>query len=420
MNIHCSEDVTTLIEYPCLLFGLVGIPGIVFYFVFYVKSKNGNFLNAFQAIPDAAQIQTPGKFYLFLMFLFLLQGQGYPAGFSGLLTTYGMSQNLSISVMSSMTSFYWLTLTIGRVLPAFLPESFDQKYVALSTLFGNFIGVILLSVSVFQKEVFLWSCCFFLGLFTGPCLSVGLTWSGQVIELTPNIKALYMTASSCGFMFPYICGSLMNNFGDSWFIYFFLGFYIVTVWVYICVNITIMLQRKKINKGAVELKWERNVKRHSHSSSTVLCMLVFSKPNEALVARSDDDIVFPSTQNGSWRPNAALKSTSGGKAMWVVDVDQFFFFLFFFVHQFGDARDHGYRDEWQSGIRGNRIRTHKKWNPDSPTVCNAVVSCAKCISYLRYENKHVETSWSDKCVYFIQQIPKQNIFILPLTHLFSE
>ncbi|XP_046565461.1 sodium-dependent glucose transporter 1-like [Haliotis rubra] len=237
------QNVFTMIQFAFLLLGLFGVPSIVGQLTFFIKLKLEEVTGEYSTINnETTKLNKPKAPYLVLMFLFLLQSQGFPSGFSALLSTFGVqSSHLSLSEMSLMTSFFWLVFTAGRLLSAFLSGRITQTNILNVCMVGNVIGTVVLCGSFYWGRISLWSTCVFYGLCSAPILPAGIGWSRHVIQVTPNIEASYMVSMSSGLVMPYICGFLMDTFGPYSFIYFFIAFCVYNCFIYISVHLYIKM-----------------------------------------------------------------------------------------------------------------------------------------------------------------------------------
>ncbi|XP_046565460.1 uncharacterized protein LOC124274197 [Haliotis rubra] len=218
----CS-DFSTLIEYPYFITGVIGVPAIILGLYFYIRPGTHCPSNSYETVVDSSTgITNPGNLYFVLMFLFLLCSQGISVAFSSLLTTFGLtsSLNISLSTMSVMTSFFWFIHFIGRMLTVLLPRGTRQLYILCICLVGTLLGTLTLAMTEWLGTAVLCAACALIGLFTGPLVSAGLTWSGQVIAGTPKITSFYVVAISCGFGAQFLCGSVMYAVGPKGFVSF--------------------------------------------------------------------------------------------------------------------------------------------------------------------------------------------------------
>lgn len=230
-NSTACSDFNTLIEYPYLIMGTIGIPAIIMELYFYIKPGTHCPTDSYETVDSSNGITNPGNLYFVLIFLFLFCNQGISVAFASLLTTFGVTSSLSIRVntMSVMTSFFWFIFFIGRMLTVLLPRGYKQAYILSICLLGLLLSSLTLAMVEWLGTPVLWAACALFGLFTAPLVSAGLTWSGQVIAITPKITSFYVVALSCAFMVQFLCGSAMYAAGPEGFVYFCAGISFITL-----------------------------------------------------------------------------------------------------------------------------------------------------------------------------------------------
>ncbi|XP_046565463.1 uncharacterized protein LOC124274201 [Haliotis rubra] len=197
-SIDCSgPDGITLLQYPFIMFGVICVMCVPAYVYFHVKEQSSSqsdqyeTLNATQDNPESQKRRKKDYLFIVFMFLVLLSGQGFPSGYSGLLATFGIESRLqiSLSTMTLMTSVFWFSFLIGRLVPCILPASVKQIYILSASFTGLLIGIIVFCFS-FDNTAALWVASVILGLFSAPVLPAGLACSKQILNVSPRIGKL--------------------------------------------------------------------------------------------------------------------------------------------------------------------------------------------------------------------------------------
>jgi len=219
----------TLIQYAFILFGAGGLPGAAMSLFFYIKERTDPNNAAYETIQkEPTTYKKLDYFFISIMFLYFVQGQGFVSSYSMFLTTYAVEGplKLTLSKMTLMTSLYWLVFLIARLLPSIFPSSVKQLYILVGSYIGLMLGEIALLLSL-RNEVSLWVASIATGFFCAISKPSGMAWAREIAPMTPAVTAVYVVGMTCGYILPAICGMLIANYGTDAFIHFSIISYII-------------------------------------------------------------------------------------------------------------------------------------------------------------------------------------------------
>lgn len=172
--------------------------------------------------PIHAQAQDSGKnvpqksFYPLVLVaaLLLFFYVGAEITFSGWLYTYAVTLKLVSSAGAAyLTSDFWLTFTIGRLIAVPAATRFTPKQVLLVTLFGC-LAILGMAMLIPGSQMILWIMAIGLGLCMGPIWPAAFTLAGQSFPLTGRTSSIVLLGDSSGTMvLPWLVGRVIETNG---------------------------------------------------------------------------------------------------------------------------------------------------------------------------------------------------------------
>jgi FHS family Na+ dependent glucose MFS transporter 1 len=153
---------------------------------------------------------------VFLIALFLFLYIGAEVSFAGWIFTYSIKLKLSSSTTAAyLTSLFWGSLTIGRVLTIPAAARFKAGSILMSSLGGCLlsIGVMLISPRSFAAVLI---GTIGLGLSMASIFPTTLSFAGQRMRMTGQLTGWIVLGSSAGAMIlPLIIGQFFQSVGPS-------------------------------------------------------------------------------------------------------------------------------------------------------------------------------------------------------------
>ena len=148
--------------------------------------------------------------------LFLFFYVGAEIAFSGWIYTYALTLNLAdVAMAAYLTSAFWLTFTLGRLISIPLATRFKPQQLIAAALAGclTILGIALI---VSPGSTFVWILAAVLGFCMAPIWPSGFTLAGQSLSLTARISGIILLGDSLGFMMlPWLVGQVLKGIGPQ-------------------------------------------------------------------------------------------------------------------------------------------------------------------------------------------------------------
>ncbi|XP_067664635.1 major facilitator superfamily domain-containing protein 4A-like [Haliotis asinina] len=251
----CTESDTN-VRSAYIVMGLVLLPTSLAFFYFWWKrdactesisvTKEEN-----QACNERGGLQGKMHKVIFYTVLFLsyLPLTALTIVFATYLTAFGVEGNLHLpkSTMVYMTSVYWISTLLGRIISTALTPLLGHAKIII----GNFVGLVVSSVLLTSLapyyESMLWTSTVLLGVFSCPYEGAGLAWAADYVGMSPQLVALsWISASSGNLAFPFLGGILFSNIGPTAFLYLLCGINIFMVLMFTILNVQVCCKGFKI------------------------------------------------------------------------------------------------------------------------------------------------------------------------------
>ncbi|HLE62049.1 MAG TPA: MFS transporter, partial [Pyrinomonadaceae bacterium] len=150
----------------------------------------------------------------FLIAFFLFLYVGAEVSFAGWIFTYATELKLSAaSTAAYLTSLFWGSLTLGRVLTIPIAVRFRPRSILIVSLGGCLLslGLILVSPGSFAA-VLIGTIC--LGLSMASIFPTTLSFAGRRVKVTGQLTGWFIVASSAGAMLiPLVIGQAFRSVG---------------------------------------------------------------------------------------------------------------------------------------------------------------------------------------------------------------
>ncbi|XP_046368797.2 major facilitator superfamily domain-containing protein 4A-like isoform X1 [Haliotis rufescens] len=169
--------------------------------------------------------------------------------FTTYLTAFGVEGSLQLpkSTMVYMTSVFWISTLLGRIVSTALTPLLGHAKIII----GNFVGLVVASVLLIvvapYYESMLWLSTVLLGVFACPYEGAGIAWAADYVGMSPQLVALsWISASAGNLAFPFVGGIMFTDVGPSAFLFLLCGINIFMVLMFIMLNIQVWWKGFKI------------------------------------------------------------------------------------------------------------------------------------------------------------------------------
>jgi fucose permease len=152
--------------------------------------------------------------------LFLFFYVGAEIAFAGWIYTYAFTLDLADATMAAyLTSGFWLTFTIGRLISIPLATRLAPQRMIAAALAGCLI-ILLTALLLPMTSSLVWIMAVALGLCMAPIWPSGFTLAGQSLKLTARVSGIILLGDSLGGMvLPWLVGQVLDFTGPQALIY---------------------------------------------------------------------------------------------------------------------------------------------------------------------------------------------------------
>jgi MFS transporter, FHS family, Na+ dependent glucose transporter 1 len=156
--------------------------------------------------------------------LFLFFYVGAEVAFGSWVYTYAVTLKLASAVGAAyLTSGFWLSFTLGRLLSIPLATRFTPPQIALAALCIclSFLAMVII---IPDSSVILWMAALGLGFGMAPLWPTGFTLAGQSLTLTASVSGMILLGDSFGgVVLPWLVGQVMEATGPRALVYLVFG-----------------------------------------------------------------------------------------------------------------------------------------------------------------------------------------------------
>lgn len=153
---------------------------------------------------------------MFFLFFYV----GAEIAFAGWIYTYAFTLNLADATMAAyLTSGFWLTFTLGRLISIPLATRFKPQQLIAAALSGCLV-VLGTALILPRSSTLVWILAAALGVCMAPIWPSGFTLAGQSLKLTARVSAIILLGDSLGGMIlPWLVGQVLDFSGPQALIY---------------------------------------------------------------------------------------------------------------------------------------------------------------------------------------------------------
>ena len=152
------------------------------------------------------------------MFLFFYVGA--EVAFAGWFYTYAVTLKLASAAEAAyLTSGFWLSFTVARLISIPTATRFTPKQIVPSAILGC-LAVLVLAIALPGSGSVLWIMALGLGFFMAPIWPTGFTLAGQSLKLTARASGIILLGDSLGGMaLPWLAGQVIEAAGPQAMVY---------------------------------------------------------------------------------------------------------------------------------------------------------------------------------------------------------
>jgi FHS family Na+ dependent glucose MFS transporter 1 len=146
--------------------------------------------------------------------VFLFLHVGTELSYGGWIYSYAVTLNLASETAAAyLTSVYWGSLTLGRLISVLLSLRMKPRSILLADLGGCILAVVLLLAFPYSSRL-VWVATFILGFSIAALLPTSLTFAGENMAISGRIMRWFIIGIGVGNMFfPWLVGQLFESQG---------------------------------------------------------------------------------------------------------------------------------------------------------------------------------------------------------------
>ena len=166
--------------------------------------------------------------------LFLFFYVGAEVAFGGWVYTYAVALKLASAVGAAyLTSGFWLSFTLGRLISIPVATRFGPQQIVLAALF-TCLSTLTLVIILPDSSVALWIAALGLGFCMAPLWPTGFTLAGQSLKLTASVSGMILLGDSFGGMvLPWLVGQAIEVTGPRALVYLVFGSLVCTLLAFV-------------------------------------------------------------------------------------------------------------------------------------------------------------------------------------------
>jgi fucose permease len=177
------------------------------------QKENPQHAHATSTVKETTRINYP---LVISAMLFLFFYVGAEIAFAGWIYTYAFTLNLADATTAAyLTSGFWLTFTIGRLISIPLAVRFKPQQLIAAALSGCLI-VLGAALILPRSSSLVWILATALGFCMAPIWPSGFTLAGQSLKLTARVSGIILLGDSLGGMIlPWLVGQVLDYTGPQ-------------------------------------------------------------------------------------------------------------------------------------------------------------------------------------------------------------
>ncbi len=148
--------------------------------------------------------------------LFLFFYVGAEIAFGGWIYTYALTLNLANATTAAyLTSAFWLTFTVGRLISIPLASRFKPEQMIAAALLGC-LTVLLAALIILPSSALAWIMAMAVGFCMAPIYPSGFTLASRSVTLTARVSGIILLGDSLGGMvLPWLVGQVLDATGPQ-------------------------------------------------------------------------------------------------------------------------------------------------------------------------------------------------------------
>jgi len=152
-------------------------------------------------------------FLIAVMFFFFV---GAELSFGGWIYTYALSLNLaSITTAGYLTSLFWGSLTLGRLVNVPIAARVSPRYMLMADIVGLMLSLALLLLWP-NSVIVVWIAAFGMGFSMASAFATLMALGERHIAITGRITSFFLVGASLGSMtVPWLIGQFFESFGEQ-------------------------------------------------------------------------------------------------------------------------------------------------------------------------------------------------------------
>jgi FHS family Na+ dependent glucose MFS transporter 1 len=152
---------------------------------------------------------------LALLAAFFFVYVGLEIGFAGWITTYGQAIDFSKLTATWLTTAFWFSFTIGRMLASAFGDRTDPERVLTVASVASLVAALVL-IAGDGRHGAVWSGTVLMGLATAPQFPGMLMLAERRIRLTGSATAWFVCGAGCGgLVYPWAIGQFFEQSGET-------------------------------------------------------------------------------------------------------------------------------------------------------------------------------------------------------------
>ncbi|XP_046561695.1 sodium-dependent glucose transporter 1-like [Haliotis rubra] len=244
------------ITYAYYILAILVLPPAFAFFIYWRQNKGKSSDDAVRVTREDLTNHEPKQALvilfsvLFVILYFPLLGSSVM--YSTYLTEFGVKGPLHLEKpkMVMMTSLYWGSSLLGRIIAIFLTPFIGVEKLIYCCMIPLLIGETVLVFTVQYSEVILWICTCTIGIFISPNVGAGYAWCAKYVKFGPRIISASGASLGLGAMvLPFVGGVMFDVFGPMSYLYLCYSLYIFVALLF-C---TMLILTKKMKSPSVEI-----------------------------------------------------------------------------------------------------------------------------------------------------------------------
>ncbi|XP_071100558.1 sodium-dependent glucose transporter 1-like [Haliotis cracherodii] len=253
------------LTYAYFILAVLVLPPALAFFIYWRRSKGESTDEAVRVtreqVANEENTQTLVVLFSVLFVILYFPLLGSSVMYSTYLTEFGVKGPLHLQKpkMVLMTSLYWGSSLLGRIISIFLTPFIGVEKLIYCCMIPLLISETVLVFTVQYSEIILWICTCTIGLFISPFVGAGYAWCAKHVKFGPRLISASGASLGLGAMaLPFLGGVMFDILGPMSYIYLYYSLYIfVALLFFIMVILTKQMQSPSVINVNVDMCQER-------------------------------------------------------------------------------------------------------------------------------------------------------------------